>query len=36
MPDLLACVRGLAGGSGNPDRERDDLQRCRGPGFAAP
>jgi ribosome-associated toxin RatA of RatAB toxin-antitoxin module len=36
MPDLLACVRGLAGGSGNPDRERDDLQRCRGPGLAGP
>ena len=36
MPDLLACVRGLAGGSGEPDRERDDLQRCRGPGLDGP
>jgi ribosome-associated toxin RatA of RatAB toxin-antitoxin module len=31
MPDLLACVRGLAGGSGSPERLRQDLDRCAGP-----
>jgi ribosome-associated toxin RatA of RatAB toxin-antitoxin module len=30
MPDLIACIRGLAGGSGSPDQIQDDLQRCRG------
>lgn len=30
MPDLIACIRGLAGGSGSPDRRNDDLERCRG------
>lgn len=31
MPDLLACVRGLAGGSGTEERLRQDLGRCAGP-----
>jgi len=31
MPDLLACIRGLAGGSGSAERERGDLDRCPGP-----
>ena len=31
MPDMLACVRGLAGGSGSPSTERQDLGRCPGP-----
>lgn len=30
MPDLIACIRGLAGGSGAPDRISDDLGRCQG------
>lgn len=30
MPDLIACIRGLAGGSGTPERISDDLGRCRG------
>jgi ribosome-associated toxin RatA of RatAB toxin-antitoxin module len=30
MPDLIACIRGLAGGSGSPERVEDDLRRCRG------
>jgi hypothetical protein len=30
MPDLLACIRGLAEGSGSVERERDDLDRCPG------
>jgi ribosome-associated toxin RatA of RatAB toxin-antitoxin module len=30
MPDLIACIRGLAGGSGSPERIEHDLQRCRG------
>ena len=30
MPDLIACIRGLAGGSGSPDERRADLGRCRG------
>jgi len=30
-PDMLACIRGLAGGSGSPERERQDLERCPGP-----
>jgi ribosome-associated toxin RatA of RatAB toxin-antitoxin module len=31
MPDLLACVRGLAGGSGGVERRQQDLGRCAGP-----
>ena len=31
MPDLLACVRGLAGGSGTEEGRRRDLARCAGP-----
>jgi len=34
MPNLLACVRGLAGGSGSRDLETTDLDRC--PGKVAP
>jgi ribosome-associated toxin RatA of RatAB toxin-antitoxin module len=30
VPDMLACIRGLAEGSGSPDRRRDDLRRCPG------
>ena len=30
MPDLLACVRGLAGGSPDEKQEKDDLDRCPG------
>ncbi|NNK38234.1 MAG: hypothetical protein HKP03_07115 [Xanthomonadales bacterium] len=30
MPDLLACVRGLAAGLIGPDRAGDDLARCPG------
>jgi len=33
MPDLLACIRGLAGGSGSQLQARLDLDRC--PGRAA-
>jgi ribosome-associated toxin RatA of RatAB toxin-antitoxin module len=31
MPDMLACIRGLAGGSGSPALEQQDLDRCPGP-----
>jgi ribosome-associated toxin RatA of RatAB toxin-antitoxin module len=31
MPDMLACIRGLAGGSGSPALEQQDLGRCPGP-----
>jgi len=31
MPGMLACIRGLAGGSGSPEAERQDLSRCPGP-----
>jgi ribosome-associated toxin RatA of RatAB toxin-antitoxin module len=31
MPDLLACVRGLAGGSGTGELHEQDLGRCAGP-----
>ena len=31
MPDMLACIRGLAGGSGSAVLERQDLGRCPGP-----
>jgi ribosome-associated toxin RatA of RatAB toxin-antitoxin module len=31
MPDLLACVRGLAGGSGGEERRQQDLGRCAVP-----
>lgn len=30
LPDMLACVRGLAGGSGNADLLASDLERCPG------
>jgi ribosome-associated toxin RatA of RatAB toxin-antitoxin module len=30
MPDQLACIRGLADGSGGADRRRADLARCPG------
>lgn len=30
MPDLLTCIRGLAGGSFNEDQARQDLERCPG------
>jgi len=30
MPDLIACIRGLAGGSGSEDLQKTDLGRCRG------
>ena len=32
MPDLLACVRALAGGSGSDQRRESDLARCRAGG----
>jgi len=31
MPDMLACIRGLARGSGPEELERQDLARCPGP-----
>ena len=31
MPDLLSCIRGLAGGSGSPEQARLDLDSCPGP-----
>ena len=30
MPDMLACIRGLAGGSGSAVLARQDLDRCPG------
>lgn len=36
MPDMLACIRGLAGGSGTPALEKQDLGRCPGPVPASP
>ena len=30
MPDLVACIRGLAGGSGSTERTKEDLERCAG------
>ncbi len=30
MPDMLACIRGLADGSGSQERRRQDLERCPG------
>lgn len=30
MPDLIACIRGLAGGSGTMERAQGDLERCQG------
>jgi len=30
MPDLVACVRGLAGGSVSEASRQDDLERCAG------
>ena len=35
MPDLLACVRALAGGSGGEAQERADRKRCAGPAAAS-
>lgn len=32
LPDLAACLRGLAKGSGSAASEREDLDRCAGPG----
>ena len=31
MPAMLACIRGLAGGSGSATLENKDLARCPGP-----
>lgn len=31
MPDLIACIRGLSGGSGSEENAQADLGRCRGP-----
>ena len=31
MPAMLACIRGLAGGSGSATLENQDLARCPGP-----
>jgi ribosome-associated toxin RatA of RatAB toxin-antitoxin module len=36
MPDLLACIRGLAGGSLSADQARKDVQRCPGEAEALP
>ena len=30
MPDLIACIRGLADGSGSTERVTEDLGRCQG------
>jgi len=30
MPDMLACIRGLADGSGSQEQRRQDLERCPG------
>ena len=30
MPDLIACIRGLAGGSGSMEQVTKDLDRCQG------
>jgi len=30
LPDMMACIRGLAGGSGDENRIMDDLERCPG------
>ena len=30
MPDLIACIRGLAGGPASQERSMGDLKRCRG------
>lgn len=30
MPDMIACIRGLAGGSGSTERVKGDLERCAG------
>jgi ribosome-associated toxin RatA of RatAB toxin-antitoxin module len=30
MPDLIACIRGLAGGSGSGQQEQADLEHCPG------
>lgn len=31
VPDMLACIRALAGGSGSAEVQRQDLARCPGP-----
>lgn len=31
MPDMLTCIRGLAGGSGSKERRQQDLRGCAGP-----
>ncbi|HET6592712.1 MAG TPA: SRPBCC family protein [Xanthomonadales bacterium] len=36
MPDMLACIRGLARGSGSAVRQQQDLERCPGRAPAAP
>jgi len=36
MPDIIACIRGLADGSGSPDRRKNDLERCRGDARSEP
>jgi len=28
MPDMIACIRGLAGGSGSMEQAKGDLERC--------
>ena len=30
IPDMLACIRGLVGGSGSPEKNADDLAQCPG------
>ena len=30
MPDMIACIRGLAGGSGSTEQSKGDLERCVG------
>lgn len=36
MPDIIACIRGLANGSGSLDQRKNDLDRCRGEAHADP
>ena len=33
---LLACIRALAGGSGSPEREQEELDQCPGDAHSAP
>lgn len=30
IPDMLACIRGLVGGSGSTERKKEDLDQCPG------